>query len=102
MYFQRATRTKDDFVSNSSPLEFFSLFMDDVVLKMLVDGTNEHARMVMSVNKPLTHVDYRRQIVASLCDGLVVGDVRRQLMHPTRLDECFQGRHYVERGTKQR
>ena len=33
--------------ANSSPLQFFSLFMDDVVLKMLVDGTNEYARMVI-------------------------------------------------------
>ena len=29
------------------PLEIFSLFMDDVVLKMLVDRTNEYARMVI-------------------------------------------------------
>ena len=63
---------------------------------------NSYIMYKMSVNKPLTHVDYRRQIVVSLCDGLVVGDVRRQLMHPTRPDECFQGRDYIERGTKQR
>ena len=33
--------------ANSSPLEFFSLFMDGIVLKMIVDGTNEYARMVI-------------------------------------------------------
>ena len=33
--------------ANSSPLDFFSLFMDDIVLKMLVDGTNEYVRMVI-------------------------------------------------------
>ena len=61
---------------------------------------NSYIMCKMSVNKPLTHIDYRRQTVVSLYDGLVVGDVRRQLMHPTRPDECFQGRHYVEHGTK--
>ena len=33
--------------ANSSSLEFFSLFMDDIVLKMLVDGRNKYARMVI-------------------------------------------------------
>ena len=63
---------------------------------------NSYIMYKMSVNKPLTHVDYRRQLVVSPCDGLVVGVVRRQLMRPTRPDERFQGRHYVERGTKRR
>ena len=37
--------------ANSSPLQFFSLFMDNVVLKMLVDGTNEYASMVIDEKK---------------------------------------------------
>ena len=63
---------------------------------------NSYIMYKMSVNKPLTYVDYRRQIVVSLCDGLVVGDFRKQLMRPTRPDERFQGRHYIEHGTKRR
>ena len=52
---------------------------------------NSYIMYKMSVSKPLKHVDYRQQIVISLCDGLVVGDVRRQLMCPTRPNERFQG-----------
>ena len=60
---------------------------------------NSYIMYKILVNKPLTHVDYILQIVVSFCDGLSVGDVRRQVMHPTTSDECFQGRYYVERGT---
>ena len=45
----------------------------------------------LSVNKPLTYVDYyRQQTVVSLCDRLAIGDVRRQLMHPTRQTNVFK------------
>ena len=50
----------------------------------------------------LSHSDYRRKLVVGLCEGLPVGDVRRQLMRPTRLEERFEGRHYIERGQSRR
>ena len=52
---------------------------------------NSYILYKMTVNKPLTHVDYRQNIVVGIFDELAVGKVRRQLMHPTRLDESFQG-----------
>ena len=45
----------------------------------------------ITVTKPLTHVDCRRQIVIGLCDGLAIGEVRRQLIRPTKTDKRFLG-----------
>ena len=50
----------------------------------------------------LSHSDYRRKLVVGLCEGLPIGDVRRQLMRPTRLEERFERRHYIERGQSRR
>ena len=33
---------------NASPLDFFSLFFDDAILKMLIDGTNSYASDVIA------------------------------------------------------
>ena len=34
--------------ADSSPLDFFSLFFNDVIIQMLVDGTNEYASDVIA------------------------------------------------------
>ena len=34
--------------ADSSPLDFFSLFFNDVIIQMLVDGTNEYAGDVIA------------------------------------------------------
>ena len=47
-----------------------------------------------TAGSPLSHGDYRRQVVVSLCEQWSVRDVRRQLMRPSRDEETFQGRHY--------
>ena len=49
--FSEEPRPKMTLTANSSSLEFFSLFMDDIVLKMLVDGTNEYASVVINERK---------------------------------------------------
>ncbi len=55
-----------------------------------------------TVVSPSSHADYRRQVVVSLCEQWPVRDVRRQLMRPSRDEERFQGRHYIERGQTRR
>ena len=47
---------------------------------------NSYIIYKITVTKPLTHVDYRQQIVTGLCDGLANGEVRRQLICSTRTD----------------
>ena len=61
-----------------------------LMLWLFVGTVKSYIMYKMSVNKHLTHVHCRRQIVVSLCDGLVVGDVRRQLMRPIRPHERFK------------
>jgi hypothetical protein len=50
----------------------------------------------------LSHVNFRRQLVVSLCQGVPLGDVRRQLMLPSRSEERFHGRHYSDNGDTRR
>ena len=54
------------------------------------------------VKPPLTHLQYRRQLILSLCDTLPTGNIRRQLMHPLPTEERFQGRHYLQTGSSRR
>ena len=42
----------------------------------------------ITINKSLTYIDYKQNSVAYVCDKLAVEEVRRQLMHPTRLETC--------------
>ena len=42
----------------------------------------------ITINKSLTYVDYKQNSVACVCDKLAIEEVRRQLMHPTRLEKC--------------
>jgi hypothetical protein len=52
-----------------------------------------------TVPSPLTHVNFRRQLVVGLCQGLPVRDVRRQLMRHSRSKERFNRRHYQHNET---
>ena len=54
------------------------------------------------VKPPLIHLQYRRQLILSLCETLPTGNIQRQLMHPLPTEERFQGRHYLETGSSRR
>ena len=55
-----------------------------------------------TVEKPLSSVNYRRQIILVLCENLPTTNINRQRMRSSREDVQFQGRHYVERRERRR
>ena len=55
-----------------------------------------------SREKPLPHVDYRRNVLVNLCGGEPQRRVRHHQMRPAREGERFERRHYIERGQSRR
>ena len=53
--------------------------------------------------KPLSHVEYCKKVMLSLCGGGGV-PLQRRMIHvqPTREEERLTGRHYLERGQSRR
>ena len=52
--FNEETGQQTDLTADSRPLDFFQLFVDDTVLKMLVEGTNSYAAKTIAQKEPLS------------------------------------------------
>ena len=52
-----------------------------------------------TVDKPISHANYRRKLIAALCEGLPTGHVRWQLIRPSKEEERFGGQQYLEQGS---
>ena len=69
---------------------------------MEVGIVNSYILYRMTAEKPMSHLQFRRQLILSLCSTFPTGDVRRQLMRATPEEERFRGRHYIDSGTSPR
>ena len=63
---------------------------------------NSYILYKLRVTKPISHLQYRREIILSLCSTIPVGNVRRQMIRSLPDEERFQGRHYLDSGTSHR
>ena len=62
---------------------------------------NSYLLYRLSRPKPLSHVQYRKKVMLSLCGG---APLQRRMIHvqPTREEERLTRRHYLERGQSRR
>ena len=66
-----------------------------------VSMVNSYLLYRSSRPKPLSHVEYRKKVMLSLCGG---APLQRRMIHvqPTREEERLTGRHYLEQGQSRR
>ena len=62
---------------------------------------NSYILYKMTNANPVSHLQYRREIILSLSSTFPTGNVRRQMMRSIP-EERFQGRHYIDSGTSRR
>ena len=70
-------------------------------LAMEVGIVNSYISYKMTAVKPIPHLQYRREIIVSLCSTFPTRNIRRQMMRSSP-EERFQGRHYIDRGDSRR
>ena len=69
---------------------------------MEVGMVNSYIWYKMAVSTPASHLQFRREVILSLCNTIPTGNVRRQLMRSLPREERFRGRHYLDQGPSRR
>ena len=57
---------------------------------------NSYILYKMSAVTPMSHLQFRREIIRSLCSSFPTGNVRRQMMTSPPDQERFQGQHFLD------
>ena len=63
---------------------------------------NSYITYRLSTTNPMSHLQYRRDVILTLCSTFPTGNVRRRIMHSLPEQERLRGRHYLDIGQSRR